>query len=86
MEAFILARKSKTIEPSDTFDDSHEYRCLRCGDSWENPVDKFYKSPQNLLKKIQGMHHIVENVLEKCLIIMRENMEQTMPVYFYVIN
>ena len=45
MEAFILARKSKTIEPSDTFDDSHEYRCLRCGDSWENPVDKFYKSP-----------------------------------------
>lgn len=40
-----MARKSKTIDPSDTFDDSHEYRCLRCGDSWENPINKFYKSP-----------------------------------------
>lgn len=40
-----MARKSKTIDPSDTFDDSHEYRCLRCGESWENPVNKFYKSP-----------------------------------------
>lgn len=42
---FILARKSKVITPSDTFDDSYEYRCLRCGTVWKNPVDKFYKSP-----------------------------------------
>lgn len=40
-----MARKSKTVDPSDTFDDSHEYRCLRCGATWENPVNKFYKSP-----------------------------------------
>lgn len=40
-----MARKTKVVDPSDTFDDSHEYRCLRCGTTWENPVDKFYKSP-----------------------------------------
>ena len=31
-------------DTQDNFDDSHEYICLRCGQSWANPVGKFYKS------------------------------------------
>lgn len=40
-----MARKPKIAEASDNFDDSHDYRCLRCGDTWENPNGHFYKSP-----------------------------------------
>lgn len=40
-----MPRKPKIAEEHDTFDDSHTYRCLRCGGSWENPVNHFYKSP-----------------------------------------
>lgn len=40
-----MARKAKVVEASDNFDDSHDYRCLRCGKVLENPVNKFYKSP-----------------------------------------
>lgn len=39
-----MARKAKEIDPSDNFDESHDYRCLRCGDTWDNPVGRFYKS------------------------------------------
>lgn len=40
-----MARKAKVADTSDNFDDSHDYRCLRCGKVWENPVGHFYKSP-----------------------------------------
>lgn len=40
-----MPRKAKIAEASDNFDDSHDYRCLRCGDIWENPIGHFYKSP-----------------------------------------
>ena len=40
-----MARKAKVADASDNFDDSHEYRCLRCGKVWENPVGHFFKSP-----------------------------------------
>lgn len=39
-----MSRKEKLTDPSDNFDDSHEYKCLRCGSSYKNPVNKFYKS------------------------------------------
>ncbi len=39
-----MPRKAKVADASDNFDDSHEYRCLRCGKVWENPVGHFYKS------------------------------------------
>lgn len=40
----IIARKPKIAESTDNFDDSHSYRCLRCGCEEDNPVGKFYKS------------------------------------------
>ena len=40
-----MARKAKIADASDNFDDSHEYRCLHCGKTWENPVGHFFKSP-----------------------------------------
>lgn len=40
-----MARKAKVADASDNFDDSHDYRCLRCGKSWENPIGHFFKSP-----------------------------------------
>lgn len=39
-----MARKAKVVDASDNFDDSHDYRCLRCGKVWENPVGHFFKS------------------------------------------
>lgn len=39
-----MSRKIKIADLSDNFDDSHNYTCLRCGESYENPVGKFYKS------------------------------------------
>lgn len=39
-----MPRKAKTIDASDNFDDSYDYRCLRCGKVWENPIGHFYKS------------------------------------------
>lgn len=39
-----MARKAKVADASDNFDDSHDYRCLRCGKVWENPVGHFFKS------------------------------------------
>jgi hypothetical protein len=41
---FIIARKLKVAEATDNFDDSHTYKCLRCGAEHENPVGKYYKS------------------------------------------
>lgn len=32
------------MEPTDTFDNSHTYKCLRCNKEWENPIGHFYKS------------------------------------------
>lgn len=40
---FIIARKPKVAEATDNFDDSHTYKCLRCGAEHENPINKFYK-------------------------------------------
>lgn len=40
----IIARKPKVAEATDNFDDSHSYKCLRCGCDEPNPVGKFYKS------------------------------------------
>lgn len=40
-----MARKAKVMDASDNFDDSHDYRCLRCGKVWENPIGHFFKSP-----------------------------------------
>lgn len=39
-----MARKAKVADPIDNFDDSHTYKCHRCGAEYENPVGKFYKS------------------------------------------
>ena len=39
-----MPRKAKVVDASDNFDDSHEYKCLRCGKTWMNPVGHFYKS------------------------------------------
>ena len=39
-----MARKEKVMDKNDSFDDTHDYRCLRCGMSWRNPVGHFYKS------------------------------------------
>jgi hypothetical protein len=40
---FIIGRKPKVAEATDNFDDSHSYKCLRCGAEHENPIKKFYK-------------------------------------------
>ncbi len=32
------------VESTDNFDDSHSYKCLRCGSEWENPIGHFYKT------------------------------------------
>lgn len=40
---FVIARKPKVAEATDNFDDSHTYKCLRCGAEHENPINKFYK-------------------------------------------
>lgn len=40
----IIARKPKIAESTDNFDDSHSYKCLRCGCEESNPVGKFYRS------------------------------------------
>lgn len=39
-----MARKAKVADKADLFDDKHDYRCLRCGKSWDNPIGHFYKS------------------------------------------
>ncbi|WP_209010596.1 hypothetical protein [Anaerovorax sp. IOR16] len=39
-----IARKPRIAEATDTFDDSHTYKCLRCGAEHQNPVKKFYRS------------------------------------------
>jgi hypothetical protein len=41
---FIIPKKPKVAEATDNFDDSHTYKCLKCGAEHENPVGKFYKS------------------------------------------
>lgn len=41
---FNIARKPKVAEATDNFDDSHSYKCLRCGAEHDNPTGKFYKS------------------------------------------
>lgn len=41
---FNIARKPKVAEATDNFDDSHSYKCLRCGADHDNPTGKFYKS------------------------------------------
>lgn len=40
-----IARKPKIASPTNNFDDSHIYRCLRCGAEYDSPTQKFYKSP-----------------------------------------
>jgi len=40
---FIIARKPKVAEETDNFDDSHTYKCLRCGAEHQNPIGHFYK-------------------------------------------
>lgn len=40
---FIIARKPKVAEATDNFDDSHTYKCLRCGAEHDNPTGKFYR-------------------------------------------
>ncbi len=52
-----MPRKAKVIEKTDTFDDTHEYRCLQCGRSFENPIGKFYKSPYS--KSFEKNSHYV---------------------------
>jgi len=39
-----MGRKPKVADSTDNFDDSHSYKCLRCGSDYDNPVRKFYKS------------------------------------------
>lgn len=39
-----IGRKPKVAEATDNFDDSHSYKCLRCGAEHDNPTGKFYKS------------------------------------------
>ena len=39
-----MPRRPKIADPTDNFDESHEYTCLRCGKSYVNPTGKFYKS------------------------------------------
>lgn len=39
-----MPRKPKVVDSSDNFDANHEYKCLRCGKSYDNPVGNFYKS------------------------------------------
>lgn len=41
---FNIARKPKVAEATDNFDDTHTYKCLKCGAEHENPIGKFYKS------------------------------------------
>jgi hypothetical protein len=40
---FIIPRKAKVAEETDNFDDSHTYKCLRCGVEHQNPIGHFYK-------------------------------------------
>jgi hypothetical protein len=40
---FNIARKPKVAETTDNFDDSHTYKCLKCGAEHVNPIGKFYK-------------------------------------------
>jgi len=39
-----MGRKLKVAESTDNFDDSHSYKCLRCGADYDNPLRKFYKA------------------------------------------
>lgn len=39
-----MARKAKVIDTEDSFDENIEYKCLRCGKVWQNPIGHFYKS------------------------------------------
>lgn len=59
-----MARKAKVIEASDNFDDSHDYRCLRCGIVLENPVGSFYKSPWSEVYK-KNSHYVP--LCKKCV-------------------
>jgi hypothetical protein len=43
-ELSTIGTKPKVADPTDNFDDSHKYKCLKCGAEHENPVGKFYKS------------------------------------------
>lgn len=40
---FIIARKAKVADITDNFDDSHTYKCLKCGVEHDNPVNRFYR-------------------------------------------
>jgi len=40
---FIIARKAKVADVTNNFDDSHSYKCLRCGAEHDNPIGKYYK-------------------------------------------
>ena len=82
-----MERKSKTIDPSDTFDDSHEYRCLRCGATWENPVNKFYKSPwSESFEKNSRYVSLCIKCVKEMFEIMKENMERIMHVFLCATN
>jgi hypothetical protein len=39
----FIARKAKVAEETDNFDESHTYKCLRCGAEHQNPIGHFYK-------------------------------------------
>ena len=47
-----MARKAKVIDTEDSFDENIEYKCLRCGKVWQNPIGHFYKSQwsENFIK------------------------------------
>ncbi len=61
-----MARKPKVADLSDNFDDSHEYSCLRCGKSWENPVGNFYKSQwSESFKKNSGYTHLCKGCVQE---------------------
>lgn len=82
-----MARKAKVADASDNFDDSHDYRCLRCGKVWENPVGHFFKSQwSENFEKTQDMYLYAKNVYQKCLHIMKRNMVQIVRVYLCATN
>lgn len=39
----VIARKPKIIDSTDNFDESHTYKCLRCGVEHDNPIGHYYR-------------------------------------------
>jgi len=61
-----MPRKAKVADTTDNFDDTHEYTCLRCGESYENPNGHFYKSQwsDSFLKNDRYTHLCTDCVKE----------------------